>query len=182
MYKVVNPSNRFLSYTYEPEEAAYMSEQPLPKLSSIHSNPHDLIIAWSDLARGAFHSAPVESSIECWSGHYQQFGRLMFHLLDVIVRRKEYISSQRFDEAQLDFFQAGYDLYFIASGPSGTEDREFYRCWLSLIGHPDFIFNQCRGVESEANAYHKYVMTALLIDLGKACATKKKGEFIYIPS
>ena len=99
MYKLKNPLNQFLSYEYKDgKEMSYMFMKATSAISE-HALPsaNDIILDSTKFAKEALEGEYAEAKEACWSGHYEQFGRLMYHLIDVIVRKEDYIISKRFN-------------------------------------------------------------------------------------
>ena len=136
MYKIEQPFNDFLSYEYnDSKEMSYMFMNSTSAISE-HALPsaNDIILDWTKFAKEALEGEYAEAKEACWSGHYEQFGRLMYHLIDVIVRKDEYIKSKRFNKTQLDFLPQLSTAQFLVEGATSSEDRTFYRCGLTLLG------------------------------------------------
>ena len=93
-----NPLNAFLSYEYnDSKELSYMLLKSLSPISSeAQANADDLIRAWANIAREGLEGEYKEADVPCWEGHYFQFGRLMYHMLDVLVRRDNYLEAEDF--------------------------------------------------------------------------------------
>jgi len=94
----------------------------------------DVVRSWRTFIVDTFKTAP-DSSVSCWSGHYDQFGIVMLYLVEVSNR---HVSGTLDD----DFFRdiENYaDRLLELDLPYSMEDRRYSRAWLSLIGHPDFV-------------------------------------------
>lgn len=94
----------------------------------------DVIQEWRGIMRSAFNDFP-ESPMPCWHGHYDQFGRVMLCLVE---RAAEFRAGKLKDQWFRNIEYCA-DALFEDIVPMGSEDRVFYRAWLSLIGHPDFV-------------------------------------------
>ena len=182
MYKIQEPYNDFLAYEYvDTKEVSYMALKSLSGVSErAIGSANDVIVCWTNFAREALSGEYAESELQCWDGHYQQFGRLMYHMLDVIMRKDEYEQSKRFNQTQLDFFPNKSIAELVAEGPTGTEERVFYRCWFDVIGHKDFQHADIDGIEAQSYVYWKYIVSALALDLGRAMRKKENGEAVYL--
>ena len=183
MYKVEDPFNKFLSYQYnDSKEMSYMLMKSCAPLSD-HALPsaNDIILDWTKFAKNALEGEYAEANEQCWSGHYEQFGRLMYHLIDVIVRKDDYIKSKRFNKTQLDFLPQLSTAQFLVEGATSSEDRTFYRCWFDIIGHKEFKFIEVNAIEAQSYIYWKYVLSTLVVDLGHAVTRRnaKDVEFLH---
>lgn len=114
-------------------------ERIIMALTSLNHIEHnlsqlDFVIGWRNFIESAFANSP-ESNTPCWHGHYDQFGIIMLYLFE---RASEYISGNLEDEwfRDIEHFSG---LLHDAVVPQGSPERMFYRAWLSLIGHPDFV-------------------------------------------
>lgn len=114
----------------------YRATYALTPLKHPKSNLYqlDVINAWRRIIESAFED-PAESDMPCWHGHYDQFGIIMLYLIE---RATEYEDKSLDDEwfEDIKHFSAILSDYIL---PSGTGERIYYRAWLSLIGHPDFV-------------------------------------------
>ena len=182
MYKIVEPLNAFLSYEYnDSKELSYMLLKSLSPISSkAQSNADDLIRAWADIAREGLEGEFKEADLACWEGHYFQFGRLMYHMLDVLVRRDNYLEARRFSDKQLAFFPFDNMIEPLSMGYTSSEDRIFYRCWFDLIGHPSFQGADVNDIESHVYLYWKYVIGILAVDLGHAVHKRNNNEVQFL--
>jgi hypothetical protein len=95
-----------------------------------------IVASWSDFAKDALIGEHRESSLVCWDGHYEQFGRLMYEFYTISANRSVRLASHNI-EIQSSF-PLVTSLRFIPEGPSSTEDRTFYRIWFNMLRHPDF--------------------------------------------
>ena len=182
MYKVEQPFNDFLSYEYnDSKEMSYMFMKSTSAISE-HALPsaNDIILDWTKFAKEALEGEYAEAKEACWSGHYEQFGRLMYHLIDVIVRKEDYITSKRFNKAQLEFFPSIATANFLVEGATSSEDRTFYRCWFDIIGHKEFNFIEVNAIEAQSYIYWKYVLSTLVVDLGHATRRRNSKESEYL--
>ena len=108
---------------------------------------HEVITAWAYFAKQALEGEYAESNLKCWEGHYEQFGIVMLHHANMSRYRKDHKENWN------EFFESAIpiDCYdHLYQGPSGTEDRRYYRVWFSLIGHPDFLSQSIIGPENLA--------------------------------
>lgn len=182
MYKVDNPFNPFLSYEYnDGKEMSYMLMSSCAPLSK-HALPtaNDVILAWAEFAKEALEGEYAEAKVPCWSGHYEQFGRLMYHLIDVTVRKDFYLERKRFNETQLNFFPELKTAKFLVEGATSSEDRMLYRCWFDIIGHNEFRSIDVNAIEAQSFVYWKYVLSSLVIDLGRAMHKRNANEAEYL--
>lgn len=182
MYKVEQPFNHFLNYEYnDGKEMSYMFMKSTSAISE-HALPsaNDIILDWTKFAKEALEGEYADAKEACWSGHYEQFGRLMYHLIDVIVRKDEYIKSKRFNKMQLDFLPQLSTAQFLVEGATSSEDRTFYRCWFDIIGHKEFKFIEVNAIEAQSYVYWKYVLSTLVIDLGNATRRRESEEIEYL--
>ncbi len=130
MYKIENPFNPFLSYEYnDSKEMSYMFMKSCVVINKYAlPSANDIILDWTKFAKDVIEGKCAEAKKACWSGHYEQFRRLMYYLIDVIIRKDEYIKSKRFNQTQLDFLPEFSTVEFLVQGATGSEDRTFYRC------------------------------------------------------
>jgi len=180
MYKVNNPKNNFLKYEYDDDkEKSYMSMKSLASVSDrALPTANDVIINWADFAKND--SQYADESMECWSGHYEQFGRLMYHMIDVTLRKEDYLKAKRFTKKQLDFFPELSTVQFLAEGWDGTDDRPYYRRYFDILGHKDFRGKIAAVVECPENAYIRYIITLLARDLDSAIISRDAGKAEYL--
>lgn len=99
---------------------------------------HDVIMAWADFARDALEGVSPDadsSGLRCWNGHYEQFGMVMLTLANMTRYRKN--GRGEWNPLYESTLWPGlYDNVY--EGPNGTECRNYYRCWFSIMGHPDY--------------------------------------------
>jgi hypothetical protein len=127
----------FLNYRHDVIQQNQLSLLPSINCDGNNSiTPNEIIARWSALAKGAFVGPYKESSLACWDGHYEQFGRLMYELYEISGNRGVHSANHR-AEIQ-DKFPLVENLTFIPMGPYSTEDRTFYRIWFAMLKHPDF--------------------------------------------
>lgn len=144
-YRIPKTQNAmsFLYYKLNPDE------ETIYKLTSTKHpcNPitrFDLIDQWRRFITSAFADFPA-STMPCWRGHYDQFGIVMLYMIERAIEiHMGTLQDQWFKN--IEYFSA---TLFNDLIPTGSEDRIFYRAWLSLIGHPDFVHLSVSGSFSE---------------------------------
>lgn len=172
-YRATATATPFLNYRYNRESEINHMRGVSHTLASVGVKTADSIICyWADFAHDELRHYHLQ---DCWRMHYEQFGRLMYHFLDVFLRKNAYLKAGRFSQKQMDFFPDDKPD-FIIDGPNSAEDRTLYRCWFGLIGHPDFQAISIAGIEGDMDAYWRYVIAALAIDLGRAMNDKNYGK------
>ena len=182
MCTIENPLNLFLNYEYnDRKELSYMLLKSFSPISSkAQANADDLIRAWAEVAREGLEGEYKEADVPCWEGHYFQFGRLMYHMLDVLVRRDNYLEARRFSDKQLYFFPFDNMIEPLSMVYTSSEDRIFYRCWFDLIGHPSFQGADVNDIESHVYLYWKYVIGILAVDLGYDVRKRNNNEVQFL--
>ena len=132
-------------------------------LPSLIQNPKiktefDLAQAWSSFARNSLGQRKLaESEIECWSGHYDQLGRVMLELMRMSRDQPEMLSKEEVYEMIPDL----EEITFI-SKPGRIEDKIFCRIWFSLIRHPAFLELEIHEKEVVAFQYWQNLFTLAL--------------------
>ncbi len=71
----------------------------------------------------------------------------------MIVCKEDYLTSKRFNKAQLDFFPSITTANFLVEGATSSEDRMFYRFWFDIIGHKEFNFIEVIAIEAQSLIY-----------------------------
>jgi hypothetical protein len=90
---------------------------------------------WSEFARNYLESTKeIAGTPLCWSGHYDQLGRVMLEMMRLCRDKQEMINM----EGIYEMIPNLEEIPFV-SKPSNLEDKMFCRIWLSLIRHPAFI-------------------------------------------
>ena len=82
---------------------------------------------------------------------------MMYHMLNVLVRKDAYLKSERFSDKQLAFFPFANMIEPLSMGYTRSHDRIFYRCWFNLIGHPNFQGSNVGDIVSQMYLYRNYV-------------------------
>jgi hypothetical protein len=120
----------------------------------------DLAHAWSEFARKYLESTKeIAGTPLCWSGHYDQLGRVMLEMMR-LSRDKQEMDDK---DGVYEMIPNLEEIPFV-SKPSGLEDKMFCRIWLSLIRHPAFI--EMELDEDELTAYN-YWQGLFTVALGK---------------
>jgi hypothetical protein len=146
-YQLNDSFNLAINYRYVDDKIIHFTkliEQPSEGRGYLKTE-HDVITAWADFAKHALEGEDAESEIKCWKGHYDQFGMVMLNYANMCRYRKDYAGNWN------SFFESAlptdcYDHLF--EGPSGTEDRIYYRVWFALLGHPNFLTQTLLGMEA----------------------------------
>jgi hypothetical protein len=153
-----------VSYTFANDKTVVLQQlKELPVLiqSSAIKNEFDLAKAWADFAEQALVGEFAESTLRCWSGHYEQFGRVMLELMRM-SRDKANEKIKAITEMMPDI-----DKFTFIGQPGGTEDRTFYRIWFSLIGHPDYQYPPISNIEFGTYNYWGYLMGVAITRINK---------------
>lgn len=165
MYKLNSQSNKpFLNYRHNAKQKKQLDQGP--KINFKTNSPVDantIISDWSALAKDALDGAYKESSLVCWDGHYEQFGRLMYELYAISENRS--VRLAKYSVEYQNFFPQVENLSFIPEGPAGTEDRTFYRIWFKMLGHPDFSDPIIDNLETEVYAVWTFLLTKVYMNL-----------------
>jgi hypothetical protein len=114
-----------------------MKSTPLPTAlqNTKVKTEFDLAYAWSEFARNYLESTKeIAGTPLCWSGHYDQLGRVMLEMMRLCRDKQEMINM----EGIYEMIPNLEEIPFV-SKPSNLEDKMFCRIWLSLIRHPAFI-------------------------------------------
>ena len=118
----------------------------------------DLAYAWSEFARKYLESTKeIAGTPICWSGHYDQLGRVMLEMMR-LCRDKQEMDDK---EGVYEMIPNLDEIPFV-SKPSGLEDKMFCRIWLSLIRHPAFIEMELDEDELAAFNYWQGLFTVAL--------------------
>jgi hypothetical protein len=170
MYQLENHSiNSFLDYRHNAKQKKQLSQLPSINCDGDDSiTPNEIIENWSAIAKGAFVGPDIESSLACWDGHYEQFGRLMYELYAISKNRSERL--KKYSDEYQNFFPLVKDLKFIPLAPSSTEDDTFYRLWFKMLGHPDFSSPIIDGFETDTYATWTYWLTKVYCELNVSTA------------
>lgn len=182
MYKLENPVNRFLEYEYnDSKEISYMVMKGTGHLENgALSSANDIIMHWREFAENALTGEHAECDLTCWSGHYDQFGRLMYHLIDVGLRKDEYVKAERLRPLTSQLLPTDDFFKNLAAGVTGTEDRIFYRCWFELIGHPNFQKSIFTTFEPMLYTHWRYIFSHLATELGYTMYRKEQGKAKFL--
>ena len=120
----------------------------------------DLAYAWSEFARKYLESTKeIAGTPICWSGHYDQLGRVMLEMMR-LSRDKQEMDDK---EGVYEMIPNLDEISFV-SKPSGLEDKMFCRIWLSLIRHPAFIEME---LDEDELASFNYWQGLFTVALGK---------------
>jgi hypothetical protein len=159
MYKLNGQNKKsFLNYRHNVKR-----KNQLSKLQDINSDDDDSISAneiiarWSAFAKGAFVGEFKESSLACWEGHYEQFGRLMYEFYAISENRS--VRLKKYSVEFQNFFPLVENLKFIPKGPSSSEDKTYYRIWFKMLGHPDFSSPIINDFEPDTYATGTFFLT-----------------------
>lgn len=135
LYRIPKDQDAIQFFYYElsqDDEVAYgvtALNHPDSRLSRLN-----VIQEWRDIMLSAFNDFP-ESPTPCWRGHCDQFGIVMLYLVERAVEFR----AGTLTDPWFRNIEYCADALFEDIVPMGSEDRIFYRAWLSLIGHPDFV-------------------------------------------
>ncbi len=146
-YQLTDSYNLAINYRYVDDKIIHFSklvEQPTDGRTYLKTE-HNVITAWAEFAKQALEGEYSESELKCWDGHYEQFGMVILTYANMCRYRKDYAGKWN------DFFESALpkDCYgHLFEGPSGTEDRIYYRVWFALLGHPDFLTQSLIGMET----------------------------------
>jgi hypothetical protein len=165
MYRLKShDTNSFLNYRHNAKQKKQMSLLPSINCDGNNSiTPNEIIKNWSAIAKGAFVGQFKESSLPCWPGHYEQFGRLMYELYAISENRN--VRLAKYSVEYQYFFPLVKDLKFIPLAPSGTEDDTSYRIWFKMLCHPDFSGPIIDGLETDTYATWTYWFTKVYCEL-----------------
>jgi len=165
-YRIATKNTSFdmMHYRYNEKERLFHILKSVPSQSADSKRTEDSVIQdWTEFAADALKGKFKEHSMECWVGHYEQFGRVMLHLANMSLAKQCALGfSQSFIE---NILLDDESISAIYDGPSGTEERCYYRCWFSLIGHPGFLRESVTGMEAIKYSYTKFVLNIALQDL-----------------
>lgn len=173
-YQLTDSHNLAINYRYVDDKIIHFSklvEQP-SNGSTYLKTEHNVITAWADFAKQALEGEYAESQQKCWEGHYEQFGMVMLNYANMCRYRKDYSGkwNEFFDSAMPN------DCYeYIYQGPSGTEDRTYYRVWFSLLGHPDFLTQSLIGMEVMTYKCHELSLTIAFEDFNRNLIERSKS-------
>lgn len=160
MYRLTSQNyNPFLNYRHNAKQRDKLP--PLQNSSLVDGNK--IVDDWSLLAKEALEGPNKESSLVCWDGHYEQFGRLMYELYAISENRSERLAGYSVEFQ--NFFPKVESLSFIPEGPSGTEDRTFYRVWFKMLGHPDFSYPIIDDIDLKLYANWTYWLTHVFSEI-----------------
>ena len=139
-YQGVWSDHADINFRYGDDGIDYSSRLVEPSKSGVSylKTEHDVIMAWADFAKDALEGVSPDadsSGLKCWSGHYEQFGMVILTLANMTRYRKN--GRGEWNPLYESTLWPGlYDNVY--EGPTGTECRNYYRCWFSIIGHPDY--------------------------------------------
>ncbi len=153
-----------VSYTFANDKTVafqQMKELPDSIQSTDIKNEFGLAKAWADFAEEALVGEFAESKLQCWRGHYEQFGRVMLELMRM-SRDKANEKVKAIAEMTPDL-----DNFKFIGQPGDTEDRTFYRIWFSLIGHPDYQHPPIANIEFGIYNYWGYLMGVAVTKVNK---------------
>lgn len=128
-----------------------------PDYSSNFQHGFAVIKAWSEFAQEAWSGQNLEATEPCWPHHHDQFGRVMLYLAEMCLSRKDFAGkTSRFLDQYLPDSSFAQRIF---SGPTGTDDRIFYRAWYRLIGHPDFLTDHVCLPDSTEYNYFTFLLS-----------------------
>ena len=153
-----------LNYRYTEKESLFHRLRDIPNdfKGVVVKTEHQVISVWSSFAKEALIGEFSESKIKCWQGHYEQFGRVMLQLANISYYKKD--ARGEWVKTYHSLLPEPEDVEYIFRGPSGTEDRRYYRCWFSLIGHPDFMHEKVTGMEAFTYSYIELILNMAFQD------------------
>ena len=126
-------------------------------------NEFDLAKSWCNYAKQALGDDEFsESSLTCWHGHYEQFGRVMLELMRMSRDKESHKENEKLYELIPDLT----DFEYIAE-PLCSEDRLFYRIWFNLIMHPHFNHSRLLGMERWSYAFWDYYIQLAVIRINR---------------
>jgi hypothetical protein len=99
----------------------------------------DLINVWAEYSISeSRHKEFPAVDLGIWKWHHYQFGLVILQLANLLYYCKDFrgVEDRYFRTLNTDFEMKG-ELFF--NGPTGSEDRVYYRIWYALIGHPEYI-------------------------------------------
>jgi hypothetical protein len=148
MYQLKDKNkNSFLNYRHDVKQQNQLSKLPNINFSGNASiSANEIIEVWSEFAREA-----NESSLACWDGHYEQFGRLMYELYVISGNRGVHSVNHRAEIQST--FSLVENSTSIPMGPYSSEDRTFYRIWFAMLKHPDFSEPNINDPDYHANTF-----------------------------
>ena len=128
----------------------------------------DLAKSWSKFAKEALGDDEfAESSLTCWHGHYEQFGRVMLELMRMSRDKESFVENKELYALTIDLS----DLSYIAE-PTSSEDRMFYRIWFNLIVHPHFSHSRLLKMELWRYSYWDYYIQLAVMRINKELKRK----------
>jgi len=158
----------YLNYRYEKKDMVIHKKNGIKSdgvgFKSL-STEHEIIMNWAKVCKEALTAYFKESDMVCWDGHYEQFGMVMLNLAK-LCRNRLTLDNKWYPD--LDGIFPEKNLHdIILSGYGGTEDRIFYRAWLSLLGHPSFVGQSLIGMENTQYKMAEYRLLFSFNDLNR---------------
>jgi hypothetical protein len=138
----------------------------LPNISfgnDCSTSANKIVASWSDFAKDALIGEHRESSLVCWDGHYEQFGRLMYEFYTISANRSVRLANYHI--VMQNTFPHVKSLGFIPAGPCSSVDATLYRAWFSMLGHPDFSEPLINSPEPHVYTYWKHWLKNVYFDL-----------------
>lgn len=173
-YQLKDSDNLAINYRYVDDKIIHISkllEQPKDGHTFLKTE-HDVIIEWANFAKQALEGEYPESKIKCWEGHYEQFGMVMLTYANMSRYRKDYAGKWN------EFYESAFpiDCYdHLYKGPSGTEDRIYYRVWFALLGHPDFLTQSLIGMETLTYKANELSLCIAFKDFNRSLAERSNS-------
>jgi hypothetical protein len=165
MYQLPEQNKKsFLNYRHDVKQKTKLSKLPNINVEGDDNiSANEIIARWSALAKGAFVGPYKESSLACWDGHYEQFGRLMYELYAISENRS--VRLEKYSPEFQNFFPLVENLKFIPLGPAGSDDDTFYRIWFKMLGHPHFSSPVINDFEPDTYATWTYWLTKVYCEI-----------------
>jgi hypothetical protein len=172
-YKLIANNDVFLNYDFS-NDLIYHMMTSIEVDSEIHEDgltEQDIIIRWSRFSKEAFDVENPESNTPVDDSHNLHFGIIMLSLAKLSRHQSDYAEEwDRFYENLIDK-EAWKAIY---NGPSDSFDRQFYRCWFSVLGHRDFCQPKLGSIFVTASAFYEIALILAYEDVVKKIKAGKR--------
>ena len=141
-----NTVNKILvnDFRYTEQERIIRRSVPINPIKDVieyYKSEDDVITEWAGAARESLEGSGSDGLINCWDGHYEQFGVVIMSLANIASTGKGW--NGRWIEAMEAYVKPSHAQEVLCWGPyTSSASRAWYRAWFNLIGHPQF-----RGLE-----------------------------------
>ncbi len=167
MYKLTSlrHDHYALQYRYTKDEEAFHSliEIPTQYQDDKLITQNDLIKVWVENSKTAFSGSSSLLGDNLWTGHIEQFARVMLQLANLVHYGKNWEGNDRWLYREVLLYGESAGAYF--EGGFGLDAAPYYRAWLSLLGcQPKDAIDAMMGQDGVTDSYIRLCLNIALQD------------------